>query len=55
MCVTLLCIIRLFILRICASRRVISIRGPYIRAVSRVCANGSLAVFHRPVVYAMKT
>ena len=33
----------------------ISIRDPYIRAVSRVCANGSLAVFHRPVVCAVKT
>ena len=28
----------------------ISIRDPYICAVLRVCANGSHAVFHRPVV-----
>ena len=33
----------------------ISIRDPYIRAVSRVCANGSLVVFHRHVVCAVKT
>ena len=33
----------------------ISIRDPYIRAVSRACANGSLAVFHKPVVCAVKT
>ena len=30
----------------------ISIRDPYICAVSRVCAKESHAVFHRPVVYA---
>ena len=33
----------------------ISIRDPYICAVSRVCANESHAVFHRPVVCAVKT
>ena len=33
----------------------ISIHDQYILAVSRVCANGSLAVFHRPVVCAVKT
>ena len=33
----------------------ISIRDPYIFAVLRVCANGSHAVFHRPVVYAVIT
>ena len=33
----------------------ISIRDLYIHAVSRVCANGSHAVFHRPVVCAVKT
>ena len=33
----------------------ISIRDPYIRAVSRVCANESHAVFHGPVVCAVKT
>ena len=32
----------------------ISIRDPYICAVSRVCAKESHAVFHRPVVCAMK-
>ena len=31
-------------------RGTISIRDPYICAVLRVCANGSHAVFHRPVV-----
>ena len=34
---------------------VISIRDPYICAVSRVCANESHAVFHGPVVCAVKT
>ena len=33
----------------------ISIRDPYICAVSRVCANESHAVFHWPVVCAVKT
>ena len=33
----------------------ISIRDPYICAVSRVCAKESHAVFHRPVVCAVKT
>ena len=33
----------------------ISIRDPYICAVSRVCANESHAVFHGPVVCAVKT
>ena len=33
----------------------ISIRDPYICAILRVCANGSHAVFHGPVVYAVKT
>ena len=33
----------------------ISIRDPYIYAVSRVCANESHAVFHGPVVCAVKT
>ena len=33
----------------------ISIRDPYICAVSRVCANGSHAVFHGPVVCVVKT
>ena len=33
----------------------ISICGPYICAVSRICANESHAVFHRPVVCAVKT
>ena len=33
----------------------ISIRDPYICAVSRVCANESHAVFHEPVVCAVKT
>ena len=32
----------------------ISIRDPYICAVSRVCAKESHAVFHRPVVCATK-
>ena len=32
----------------------ISIRDPYICAVSRVCANESHAVFHGPVVCAVK-
>ena len=35
--------------------RAISIRDPYICAVSRVCANELHAVFHRPVVCAVKT
>ena len=35
--------------------RAISIRDPYICAVSRVCAKESHAVFHRPVVCAVKT
>ena len=34
---------------------VISIRDPYICAVSRVCANESHAVFNGPVVCAVKT
>ena len=34
---------------------VISIRDPYICPVSRVCANESDAVFHGPVVCAVKT
>ena len=33
----------------------ISIRDPYICAVSLVCANESHAVFHGPVVCAVKT
>ena len=33
----------------------ISIRDPYICAVSRVCAKESHVVFHRPVVCAVKT
>ena len=33
----------------------ISIRDPYICAVSRVCANESHAVSHGPVVCAVKT
>ena len=33
----------------------ISIRDPYICAVSWVCAKESHAVFHRPVVCAVKT
>ena len=33
----------------------ISIRDPYIFAISRVCANESHAVFHRPVVCTVKT
>ena len=33
----------------------ISFRGSYICAVSRVCANESHSVFHRPVVCAVKT
>ena len=33
----------------------ISIRDPYICAVSRVCAKESHAVFHRPVVCTVKT
>ena len=33
----------------------ISIRDPYICAVSRICAKESHAVFHRPVVCAVKT
>ena len=33
----------------------ISIRDPYICAVSRVCANELHAVFHGPVVCAVKT
>ena len=33
----------------------ISTRDPYICAVSRVCAKESHAVFHRPVVCAVKT
>ena len=33
----------------------ISIRDPYICAVSRVCANESHAVFHGPIVCAVKT
>ena len=33
----------------------ISIRDPYICAVSRVCANESHALFHGPVVCAVKT
>ena len=33
----------------------ISFRDPYICAVSRVCAKESHAVFHRPVVCAVKT
>ena len=33
----------------------ISIRDPYICAISRVCAKESHAVFHRPVVCAVKT
>ena len=33
----------------------ISIRDPYICAVSRICANESHAVFHGPVVCAVKT
>ena len=45
-----LCIERLFILHIC-----VSICGPYICAVSLVCANESHAVFHGPVVCAVKT
>ena len=35
--------------------KAISIRDPYICAVSRVCANKSHAVFHSPVVCAVKT
>ena len=52
-----LCIERLFILRICVSSigGAISIRDPYICAVSLVCANESHAVFHGPVVCAVKT
>ena len=34
---------------------VISIRDPYICAVSRACANESHAIFHGPVVCAVKT
>ena len=34
---------------------VISIRDPYICAISRVCAKESHTVFHRPVVLAVKT
>ena len=46
----------LFILRICVSiGGAISIRDPYICAVSRVCANELHAVFHGPVVCAVKT
>ena len=33
----------------------ISIRDPYTCAISRVCANEAHAVFHRPVVCAVKT
>ena len=44
-----------FILRIALVGGAISIRDPYICAVSRVCANESHAVFHGPVVCAVKT
>ena len=37
-----------------AGGAIISIPDPYICAVSRVCANESHAVFHRPVVCAVK-
>ena len=32
----------------------ISIRDPYICAISRVCANESHAVFHKPIVCTLK-